>query len=67
MLQVQAEPEADEFFSMQVESAPKELSEQLTQEQYPVPCTLSSIGAAFSGGALGYVFGFGKQLPTSSP
>ena len=27
--------------------------------EFPMPCTFGSIGAAISGGALGFVFGFG--------
>lgn len=33
-------------------------------QSFPVPCTFSAFGAALSGGALGFVFGFGA-LPFS--
>lgn len=48
---------------MEVEAAPKATSAatSLAEEPYPVPCTLSSLGAAASGSALGFVFGFGEQ------
>ena len=59
---VQAAPEEEEFFSMEVEAAPKPTAPaKLAEDQFPVPCTLSSLGAAASGGALGFVVGFGMS------
>ena len=58
----QAEPAGEEFFSMEVDAAPKVVSEALADDHFPVPCTISALGASASGGALGFVFGFGKLI-----
>lgn len=56
----QDEPQGEDFFSMEVESAPR--SPALPEpDEFPVPCTISSLGAAASGAGLGFVFGFGTS------
>ena len=50
---------------MGVEAPSRDLEELATSDQFPVPCTISAIGAAGSGGALGFVFGFGAPGTSS--
>lgn len=66
--QTQAEPQQEDFFAMAVEGAtgpPQSASKvpsTAEDQSFPVPCTFSAFGAALSGGALGFVFGFGQQV-----
>ncbi|KAK9795531.1 hypothetical protein WJX73_009670 [Symbiochloris irregularis] len=60
----QVEPEEDTTsFVMEAGSAPPSISGE-EADGFPVPCTLSAIGAAFSGGAMGLFFGFVPTLAT---
>ena len=41
----------------------QELATAVATQQVPMPCTFGSIGSAMSGGALGFLFGFGELPP----
>ena len=45
---------------MEVEADQRASTGPASEDPFPVPCTLSSIGAAASGAGLGAVFGFGE-------
>lgn len=41
---------------------PKEVSTTTVDEGFQTPCTLQGVMAGFSGGSLGFLFGFGKFI-----
>ena len=59
------------MFSLKLDSAttePREVQAGGDGDGFQTPCTISGAMAGLSGGALGYVFGFGEStLPISQP